>query len=169
MSRAAAVTVEGGKELLDAEAYTVSARGREKAREKQATREVARPAFAVAVARSVEERLGVLEATHATSADLRELRSEARLIRWVLSAVAGALIGVIGMVFSIQSSMNARVDAAVVELRTEIRATNDRLDKVIERMDARLERMDARIDKLDAKLDARFDALMAELRAQRRD
>jgi len=50
-----------------------------------------------------------------------------------------------------------RTDNAISELKADIRAMNTRMD-----------RLDARIDRLDEKIDARFDALMAEIRAQGR-
>jgi len=53
------------------------------------------------------------------------------------------------------TSLATRMDNAIAELKAENRAMNVRID-----------RLDARIDRLDEKIDARFDALMAEIRAQ---
>jgi len=117
---------------------------------------------------SIEERTAVLETrweetvpTLATSKDISDLRSE--LIKWGVGAVLALAAVFFGMLATntaridrLDSKIDARMDAAIAEIKADNRATNARIDK----LDAKL---DSRIDKLDAK----FDVMMAELRSQR--
>jgi len=133
----------------------------------------AKPAREQARARtaSIEERTAVLETrweetvpTLATSRDISDLRGEMRnlenrLIKWGVGAGI-ALLAVFAAVFIANTArmdaLDAKLDSRIDELKSDVRETN-----------ARMDRLDARIDRLDAKLDARFDAIMAELREQR--
>jgi len=96
---------------------------------------------------SIEERTAALEArweetvpTLATSKDISDLRSE--MIKWVVGAGL-ALFAAFAAMFMANS---ARIDTLA----------------------ARMDTLAARMDALDAKIDSRFDALLAELRRQRR-
>jgi len=119
---------------------------------------------------SIEERTAVLETrweetvpTLATSRDISDLRGEMRnlenrLIKWGVGAGI-ALLAVFAAVFIANTArmdaLDAKLDSRIDELKSDVRETN-----------ARMDRLDARIDRLDAKLDARFDAIMVELRSK---
>jgi len=115
---------------------------------------------------ALEFRLEVLVPTLATKADLTNL--ENRLIRWGLVAAIG-LAAVFTALFTHSATRmdnalaanTARTDNAIAELKAETQAIHARID----RLETRMDRLDARIDRLDEKIDARFDALMAEIRA----
>jgi len=109
---------------------------------------------------SVEERVSALEArweatvpTLATIADLRGV--ENRLIVWILGAAGTLLLSLLGIFFAGYNSLNARIDSAVAELRTETRSS--------------IAELRAEMREANARMDSRFDALMAELRSQRND
>jgi len=144
---------------------------------------------------SIEERTTALEIrwevtipTLATKTDVINL--ENRLLRWGVGAAIG-LAAVLTALFTHSATRmdnalaantahmdstlaahttridnalaanTARMDNAIAELKAESQAMNARID----RLDSRMDRLDARIDRLDEKIDARFDALMAEIRA----
>jgi len=95
--------------------------------------------------------------TLATHSDISDIRSqirgtENRLIMWGIGAVIALAATLVAMITANTARIDTqagRMDAALAEIRADNRTTN------------------ARIDRLDEKIDARFDALMAELRAQR--
>jgi len=112
--------------------------------------------------RTIEERTTALEIrweaiipTLATKTDVINL--ENRLLRWGI----GAAIGLAAVLTALFTHSATRMDNAIAELRAESQAMNTRID----RLDSRMDRLDARMDRLDEKIDARFDALMAEIRA----
>jgi len=111
---------------------------------------------------SIEERTTALEIrweaiipTLATKADVINL--ENRLLRWGI----GAAIGLAAVLTALFTHSATRMDNAIAELKAESQTMNARID----RLDSRMDRLDARMDRLDEKIDARFDALMAEIRA----
>jgi len=104
---------------------------------------------------SIEERTAALEVrwevtipTLATKTDVSNL--ENRLLRWGI----GAAIGLAAVLTALFTHSATRMDNAIAELKAESQTMN-----------ARMDRLDSRMDRLDEKIDARFDALMAEIRA----
>jgi len=120
----------------------------------------------------LEERVAVLEAHResltpalATKADVRG--AENRMILWIL----GAALALAGLSLTLLSASEGRLDKRMDGLDKRMDGLDKRIDGLDKRMDGLDKRMDgleARIDRLDAKIDSRFDALMAELRAQGR-
>jgi len=102
----------------------------------------------------IEERVSVLETRAESIATVADVRgAENRMTLWIF----GAALALAGFCFAILSASEGRMDKRI-----------DALDTRIDKLDARIDKLDARIDRLDAKIDARFDAMMAELRALRR-
>jgi len=118
---------------------------------------------------ALEVRLEVIIPTLATKTDVINL--ENRLLRWGIGAGI-ALLAVFAAVFIANTT---RMDALGAKLDARfdaLSARQDKLDAVAARQDARMDALDAkvdrlngRIDRLDEKIDARFDALIAEIRA----
>jgi len=118
---------------------------------------------------SIEERTAVLETrweqvmpTLTTRADLREV--EIRLLKWGI----GAGLALLAVFVSMFTASTARMDALDAKIDSLAARTDARFDALDAKIDLLAARTDARFDALDAKIDSRFDALMAELRAQRR-
>jgi len=138
----------------------------------------------------LEERVAVLEMhaqSIATVADVRA--SENRMTLWIF----GAALALAGFCFAILSASEARMDKRIDALDMALDKRMDALDSRIDKLDSRIDKLDSRIDtavaelkadihantarmgrleermdRFDAKLDSRFDALMSELRSQRR-
>jgi len=111
---------------------------------------------------ALEVRLEVIIPTLATKTDLISL--ENRLLRWGIGAGI-ALLAVFAAVFIANTTRMDALDAKLDAVAARQDARMDALDAKVDRLNGRIDRLDARIDRLDEKIDARFDALMAEIRA----
>jgi len=171
MAHSVAVPVEDAEKFLRDEAHAAPVDAHEERRPKhQAEHDAAAPAAVAARAQTLEERVLVLETTHATSAELGRVKSE--LIKWVLFAATGVLVGVLSLVFALHGSTGARIDhvnTRIDEVNARIDQVNVRIDQMQSEMNSRFDQVNSRIDQLNQRLDAKFDAIMAELRDQRRE
>jgi len=154
---------------------------REDGRSREVTREATREATTTSTparATTTEERLAVVEAAHVTRAELAQV--ENRLVWWVIGAAATVLISVAGITFALHSSTNARIDSTNVRIESAIdglRAeTNARIDSAVADLkadnretNARLDQVNQRLDRVIEMMDAKFNMMMTELRAQRRE
>jgi len=91
-------------------------------------------------------------------------------------SVDGGAVGIIGMVVAVFSlglvafihlsnrveSLDAKIERAVTDLRTEIRnvdAKVDRLGERVDRLDAKIDRLSERMDRLSEKMDRQTEKL----------
>jgi len=119
---------------------------------------------------ALEVRLEVLIPTLATKVEVIDLRAEVRnlenrLIKWVVGAAIGLVAVFVTLFTYIAVRTDNAIEAQTVRTDNAIAAQAARTDNAIAELKADIRAMNARIDRLDSKIDARFDALMAEVRA----